>query len=137
MASKSILIVIVFALLGSLFAGMWYLNRTACETSEYWGKICYKFKWGRPMIMTVDRDLNGTPEIQALFLADDPRNSHTYPDEIWEDLDGDGQFDRHYTMKNGKIKKLDLDTNKDGIYDQELNGQEAKEFLNTYPWSGV
>ena len=119
---------------------VWYLNRTTCDESEYWGEVCYGFRWGKAVQMTVDRNRDGVPEVQARYrggLGHDPRYTHAKPEESWEDWDGDGRFDHHYGYGDDGLDLLQIDTTGDGTFDLRLSGDDAREYLADNPWPGV
>ena len=132
-------------LLGVVIASMallllWYPNRTVCEEDESWGKSCYSLRWGKGVKLTIDRDMNGRPEVVAIYSgegASDAIYSHALPKEQWEDWDDDGRFERHCIYDEHELVALQLDTDGDGSYDKELLGEEAREYLRVNPWPGV
>jgi hypothetical protein len=135
---KTFLALVVVALAAGL---LWYVNRTDCEASDYWGQVCYGFRWGFAVELTIDRDQDGQPEVRARYDGGrpgyDPRYTHSVPEEVWEDNDGDGSFELHQIWQQGKVNKVQLDTDGDGTYDRELLGTEAVEYLKAHPWPGA
>ena len=119
---------------------LWYPNRTVCEEDEYWGERCYGLRWGKGVKLTIDRDMNDKPEAVAIYsgeLGHDATYTHSVPKEVWEDWDNNGRFERHYIYDDRELAVLQVDTDGDGSYDKELQGEEALEYLKDNPWLGV
>jgi hypothetical protein len=117
---------------------VWFMNRTVREDSSHWGYVYYTLRWGRAVEMQVDRDRNGVIEFRGAYLTRDPRYTHSWPDEAWEDWNQDGVFEKHYWMSGiQQIERLELDTDNDGTYDEILVGEDAARHFKENPWPGA
>jgi len=132
--------VIAIVAVASAAAGfaLWYPNRTVRTDSDYWGDPLIRMRWGKPVELIVDRDRNGFPEVRALYSGYDELSPHAAPDEVWEDWNSDGFFERHY-LYSGTPRELSLevDTTGDHQYDLELRGDAAEESIKEHPWPVV
>ena len=67
-------------------------------------------------------DFRGLPEGRARRFS-----AHTSYAETWESLHCDGVFDLHTEFdSNGEVERLQVDLDRDGVYDEEIQGQSAK-----------
>ena len=99
------------------------------------GEQRYVYRWGRPREQLVDRDRDGKPEARATFSGYREFATHMVPDEMWEDWNEDGIFERHYVLTHaGAIDVLEIDTDGDGRYDETLRGDEAEAYVRNNPW---
>jgi len=95
-------------------------------------------RWGKPVELIVDRDRNGSPEVRASYSGYDELSPHATPDEVWEDWNSDGFFERHFTYSRAPRELiLEVDTTGDRQYDLKLRGQAAEDWIKEHPWPVV
>ena len=118
--------------------GLWYPNRTVRTDNDYWGDPLIRMRWGKPVELIVDRDRNGSPEVRASYSGYDELSPHATPDEVWEDWNSDGFFERHFTYSRAPRELLlEVDTTGDRQYDLKLRGQAAEDWIKEHPWPVV
>lgn len=122
--------VLLIVLLGALSL---YLFRHAAIDNPALGMLTVKYHWGRPAVVQIDTDRDGTADGRYILLSETTRFSpHSRYKEGWESSRCDGVFDLHLRFDpSGELETLEFDSDSDGGFDVFRRGAAARRFLVT------
>jgi hypothetical protein len=110
-----------------LALGAAWLFRTRTDRNDPRGVARYRWKWGRAVELSIDRDRDGRADVLVLypghfgdFAADD------VPRELWADQNLDGRFDLTWRREPDLVVRRDIDN--DGTLETVLRGEKALRF---------
>ena len=125
-ARRVVWIALALLLASFLAGGAWYLFRTKqFDSGVYLVQADHRF--GKVWRLRLDGNYDGEPDVVALVS---PNEYGISVDELWQDHDFDGDFDRYFSPGPGVEFTAKIDDNGDGQFDRELNGQAA---VTLYP----
>ena len=123
------LVALVSLLLIGVFFVYLYLFRRQHEENPALGAITYLHRWGNPYELRADSNRDGEVDFRALVSGENEFSPHTPVIlQFWEDRDFDRVYELHAIYDKGEITLLEIDDDKDGIYDRILTGTEAGVF---------
>jgi len=122
--------VLLIVLLGAL---SFYLFRRVAIDNPALGMLTVQYYWGRPAVVQIDTDRDGTVDGRYSLSSETKRFSpHSRYKEGWESSLCNGVFDLHLRFDpSGELETLEFDSDSDGGYDVILRGPEARRSLRT------
>jgi hypothetical protein len=112
---------------------MAYAFRWRTREHAYWGNVREIWRWGRAAEMRVDRNRDGRPDLRLLYDRGSATFDNNPPDAYWEDRDFDGHYDLHAVYERMRIQTIELDDDRDGVYERTLRGSDAVEYRQQHP----
>jgi hypothetical protein len=97
------------------------------------GVMWQKWRWGRIDAIDLDRNRDGRVDMRFKYTRRTLRFDNNAPEDVWEDTNFDGTFDRHVMYAAGRVVGVDVDTDGDGRYEQRMRGSGADELVRKHP----
>ena len=118
--STSFIVLLGIMLLSTAGAILFLFRKESFENASF-GNATYVYEWGQRAWLLADTDQDGRIDTKAKL----DRETGYYPEEFWEDRDQDGLFEVHVVMDGADISIVEIDTNRDGIYETREAGNAA------------
>lgn len=103
-----------------------YSFRSFSEVSSDYGKATYRYRWGKPFDVRVDFNQDGRFDYRARVPG--VFGAGIIPLESWQDPRFEGFYRYHVIYSGGEVTVVEIDKNGDGVFDQQLENGEAREF---------
>jgi hypothetical protein len=125
---------LVAAVVLVLLAAFGWAFRHHTDDNPALGITTYRWRWGRPYSVEMDRNRDGRRDLRCLVdTGQSTFSPHTAPSECWVDTSFRGNFDRHVIFERGNVVAVDLLAS-DGTLRKRLTGAEAQRDY-TSSWS--
>lgn len=120
-------------------SGLVYAHYFRSETTDdpTWGRMIKKWRWGRPVELTLDRNRDGKVDVKIryrgtsnAFITDE------VPEEYWQDTEYRGFFDLHVVFSSGSVQRIELDRDGNGAPERILIGADAVTFHRSQSLAG-
>jgi hypothetical protein len=111
-----------------------YLFKSEVRQVAGWGEIRFKWRWGKAVEMSIDRNEDGTVDLRALYSGKERDfYNHSIWTEYWLSRRCDGTFDVYFDLHS---KLIVVDQDRDGQYESEISPEDLRRSLSQEPFSG-
>jgi hypothetical protein len=133
--ARTLIVVAVVASVAT--AARLVLFRTESIVAPKLGHATLKWRWGSAAETLFDTNSDGITDIRLTYERwSTTFRTHEPYSESWESTLCNGRFDRHTVLgADGRVLRVEYDSDGDGSLESSAKGLEAERFLKTHPVS--